>query len=694
MLDCRPNHMRRLLLESSSVKLKDSSTSGKTDVTLFIFTDMMLICKKSPLTKKSSSSSHGHIEPKLRVIRPPMLVDRIIVLLSDHSSSDSNLHSTTMSSSMTSNLTSRLHHSSSTSSHHPHVSLVYVNEFNVAVQFLTLYCSEVREVIDGIRKAQKRYQEAKLKAVLANYNYLSPNSASMYRTMDDDDSEGTSSGYIVNYVNNNNPSAVNLNQDHQHHPILLLTSNFHCSTSGRSSRSSLMPSYSGSIEMSEGAMTPMGSNLQIVPPPPSATPNLFYVVGSTTPSQILGNPSRQSHFLSQDGQTDHPSRARSFELGDLRNPSLSVDNEAFGRSHSMETRSSICVTVTSPRPERRAFLLRGSGSGSPYSSCNTLNVPNQRVVVPQTSSQSTTKGNSSSVQATGQATQKLPEQPKPISKVHVQQQLQQQPITPKQTSSQQQPPPPPPRTPASRSQSVGPTASQARVSQAPLQHQQTTVKPPPPRVPPRKTPPTGVSTTPVLTRCLSPVNKPPLVKTKNVPPTPPSPSISLKQVESVTDTPGLVLLSYKRFGEDDAQTPTSSRDKEVTQDRVTREVVNMPSLSFCLSSSCPTSSRLYQKRSNSRQENSASDKSPEKGSEAFLDFKEDQMSSPQQSIKASNQQLNHRCMSTASSSSGMAQSDLKSDITNPFVVSSSRSSSGISSASSSSTHFPFHANHG
>lgn len=55
-------------------------------------------------------------------------------------------------------------------------------------------------------------------------------------------------------------------------------------------------------------------------------------------------------------------RATSFELGELRNPSMTVDDaDEQGRSRSMETRASpVCVLVTSPRPERRAFLLKGA----------------------------------------------------------------------------------------------------------------------------------------------------------------------------------------------------------------------------------------------------------------------------------------------------------------------------------------------
>lgn len=71
-------------------------------------------------------------------------------------------------------------------------------------------------------------------------------------------------------------------------------------------------------------------------------------------------------------------RATSFELGELRNPSMTCDDlDEQGRSRSMETRASgpVCVTVTSPRPERRAFLLKGAGGGPTSPNTLTVKVP-------------------------------------------------------------------------------------------------------------------------------------------------------------------------------------------------------------------------------------------------------------------------------------------------------------------------------
>ncbi|CAN7987000.1 unnamed protein product, partial [Ixodes hexagonus] len=95
-----------------------------------------------------------------------------------------------------------------------------------------------------------------------------------------------------------------------------------------SSQSSLVHSHSGSVDMSDPSLAP--------PPVPCPTP--------------LFGPSASS------------GRATSFELGELRNPSMTCDDlDDQGRSRSMETRASpVCVLVTSPRPERRAFLLKGA----------------------------------------------------------------------------------------------------------------------------------------------------------------------------------------------------------------------------------------------------------------------------------------------------------------------------------------------
>ncbi|RWS31082.1 pleckstriny domain-containing family G member 5-like protein, partial [Leptotrombidium deliense] len=197
--------------------------------------------------------------------------------------------------------------------------VIYLNEFNVATAVFTLHSVDSKTWIDFIRKAQKKYKECKQNSL------LSAQQSSSIWTFEVDEEFELPSTSLLRMV----PSSL------------------------RSSRSSLVQSHSGSVEMSDTSA--QGS--MIVAPMPTPT------------------------FLSQiDVNEQHPSRAVSFELGELRNPSMTVDDlDAFGRSKSVETRTPVSVTVTSPRPERRAFLLRGAGGAIPTNSTNTntlsVNVP-------------------------------------------------------------------------------------------------------------------------------------------------------------------------------------------------------------------------------------------------------------------------------------------------------------------------------
>ena len=520
MLECRSNQMRQLILEGPNIKLKDSNSSGKLDVHLFLFTDLLLICKKS-ISKKSND--------KVKVIRPPLLVDRLVPVTFDHTSSSSSSKDT---SSM--------------------LVLIYVNEFSVASSVLILYTSECKLWQESIRKAQKKYSEAKARAHLSAGGHVgsSIHSPCIYRTVDEEDDL-------------TNPEA---------HPVLLLSSHFH---TPRSSRSSLLHSYSGSMEISEGSSSIMGSSatlqIQPAPPPPAATPNLLMM--DTSSNYLMASNSSQ------------PSRARSFELGELRNPSLQVDADAFGRSHSMETRSSIAVTITSPRPERRAFLLRGSG-GSPSGSLssNTLIVPHHSNITtgatsPGNISSSTPSGTSGTPARIGTSIQGGHSVVKQSSMPDVST-CNAPPISPRNTpckassiSSSNQPPQS--QAPLltttttsttasvninsgltkattatgitpSRSSSVTTTShssiavtatstSTTSTSTSAVSSSTPASKPPPPKIPPRRNPPAGS-----LQRCLSPVNKPPLLKTKNLTTTSsPSASSSSSSATAVVSSAGV-----------------------------------------------------------------------------------------------------------------------------------------------------------
>ncbi|OTF79997.1 Rho guanine exchange factor-like protein, partial [Euroglyphus maynei] len=173
--------------------------------------------------------------------------------------------------------------------------LIYLNEFNVACTYMLLFTSETRNWVEQIRKAQEDYRSLK-------FSSNEPENCVTYQNSYDDD---------VIYGND-------------HHQLF--------ATSPRSSsRSSLIHSHSGSQDM-----------------------------GDQPPIQIISQTMAPNHQITcnQLSIQQQSPRAISFELGDLRNPSLVVeDTDAFARSQSFDNRSPV-VTITSPRHERRAFLLR------------------------------------------------------------------------------------------------------------------------------------------------------------------------------------------------------------------------------------------------------------------------------------------------------------------------------------------------
>lgn len=447
MLGCKSNQMRQLLMEGSNVKLKDSGTSGKIDVYLFLFTDLLLICKKSSVGKKSS-----HVD-KVKVIRPPFLVDRLIPA--------NNITEVSTSSTSGSGGEKSSHHTSS-SHHHHHssssfsssianqLSMIYLNEFGVVSSMFILFTSDARSWLEQLKKAQTKYSEAKQRA--SHSLFITGHQASSMSSM----SIQTPFIYRSTTTDEDDESLL---YDHPQQ-ILLLTSGY----SPRSSRSSLFHSHSGSVEMpgSEGPSI-MGSNLMLQVPPPAAPPQ--------TPTNVVNVSQYNQHLLTATGtltscysiSSQQPSRARSFELGELRNPSLSVDAEAFGRSHSMETRGSPSHHVVS-------VVTSSTNNTGLLSTAKLLSTSN-----------TSTSGGGCNNQQSSPPTQ-----------------LQQQ-------------------------SSFSSSPSSTRIS----------VKPPPPKVPPRKPLGSGAGS---LQRCISPIKKPPLLKTKNIEPSPLQSSASLQHSASSAST--------------------------------------------------------------------------------------------------------------------------------------------------------------
>ncbi|KAH7641872.1 rho guanine exchange factor-like protein [Dermatophagoides farinae] len=367
--------------------------------------------------------------------------------------------------------------------------LIYLNEFNVACTYMLLFTSETRNWVEQIRKAQEDYRSLK-------FSSIEPEHCVTYQNSYDDE---------VIYGNG-------------HHQL------FNASPRS-SSRSSLLHSHSGSQDMGDQPIQTINQTM------------------TTTASHHQVNCNQLSI------QQQSP-RAVSFELGDLRNPSLVVeDADSFARSQSFDNRSPV-VTITSPRHERRAFLLRSqqqqppqqqpqslhqqgansnSGCGnqtnvdtsgsSNYLNQNSLsvNVPYVQPVnsVPVQARQSRrsvpnisnmNSGNQNTI-AMNEPTSNCQSNNPPTATIHVA-------VYPPPTSS----PPPPPPSPPKRS----PTKTITNRPLPPLPPQSATVSPPLPSVPPPSPPPPpspslmSISSRGIPSPMTMTVNKPPLVKTKNI----------------------------------------------------------------------------------------------------------------------------------------------------------------------------------
>uniref|UniRef100_A0A0N8CD92 Pleckstrin domain-containing family G member n=1 Tax=Daphnia magna TaxID=35525 RepID=A0A0N8CD92_9CRUS len=122
---CSENQRRYLLIEGD-LKLRDQGTS-KMDVHCFLFTDVLLICK--PVARKAE---------KVKVIRPPCLVDRLVVIELTRDPAG--------------------------------LGLVYLNELGTASAAFSLHASEPKQSkvwLDHLRKSQELYRDAKATAAAA-----------------------------------------------------------------------------------------------------------------------------------------------------------------------------------------------------------------------------------------------------------------------------------------------------------------------------------------------------------------------------------------------------------------------------------------------------------------------------------------------------------------------------------------------
>lgn len=383
--------------------------------------------------------------------------------------------------------------------------MIYLNELNVAISFLLLYTSETRTWMDAIRKAQQDYRDLKY------------SSEQVCAYQEEETFDPVSQALL--------PAA----------------------SPRSSSRSSLIHSHSGSQEMTEQMQQTM-----------------------ITSQQMQSQNSNQLAIQAQ------PPRAISFELGDLRNPSLVVeDTDAFARSQSVDNRSPV-VTVTSPRPERRAFLLRNNCKGntsnqssegsSPTNSLNYLNQNSLSVAVPciqqnllpiqaqpqngrrnsansssfhVTSNESNSPTRNSSYTSCQGSSSSLPNAMSSNIQVAVH-------PPPPTSSSPPLPPSSPKRTLSHKSRPLPPLPPQSLPPPLP------SGQPPPPPPPSLM----SISSKGHATPMTMTINKPPLVKTKNV-------SCGVASVSCTSEKIPGQAMSVHELPEDSSKNPTSNLSIQV-----------------------------------------------------------------------------------------------------------------------------------
>ena len=202
--------------------------------------------------------------------------------------------------------------------------VVYLNEFKVASAFFILYTSDSRTWIEHLKKAKESYKEAKVQNALLS-------AQSFYENLDSNEDD----------------------------TIFFSSSNLMAQSSLKNSRSCLLYSPSESTDFTDNSSQSGNGNVSL----------------TKTISSNFNLPSKL--YLNEN--VESPQKATSLELGDLCNSSLTINSSDISRnSQSADNRTSVSVTVTSPRPERRAFLLRGSGaveySFNQFLNANTLSV--------------------------------------------------------------------------------------------------------------------------------------------------------------------------------------------------------------------------------------------------------------------------------------------------------------------------------
>ncbi len=208
------------------------------DVHAFLFSDMLLVCKH--LSKKQA----GTLDGKVRVIRPPYVIDRLVAAelqpggglhhghhhhhhghhhhqLAHQSSSSSAaaVGNLSMSSSAPSSVAAASSSSSSSSAADPQgLACVYLNEYDVVSAAFTLHSTEYKVIKlwkEQIMKAKELYHEAKTATArqLLEHRESSEASSSFYLYGGDDDGSGGGGGDGSQAQR----QQANTHHQHQHH---------------------------------------------------------------------------------------------------------------------------------------------------------------------------------------------------------------------------------------------------------------------------------------------------------------------------------------------------------------------------------------------------------------------------------------------------------------------------------------------
>lgn len=420
MVGCPTDEVRQLLLEQSNLKLKDSYSSSKIDVHCLLFTDFLLICKQ--ISKRTSD--------RLKIVRQPFLVNRLRTHeLKDQSGlvmiylNELNVASTffTLYTPDTRIWIQRLKEAKKLFKNLQQTSkekekLEQLNKNKPSLQIMKStedeYFDDYYDLSNTIQASGQHPLYLQQQQLLISSQFSSSRS-SLIKSQSNSIDQSEASAYSSNLILAAPASTPNplfnsqilccsncgqqiIQQQHQHTKQHQQTAN---QQRQQDQQSSFTSTTLGSISTIESCSICNLPNV-FVNSTTTTNSNVLMTTGhssgsnltTTTKMQQPTNLQRQHHTtntIKNQSQLFNPNqihskyllnanmsllptensqqRAISFELGELRNPSITVDDlDCLGRSQSMERPNH---SPTFLRPERRAFLIKGRPTA------NTTGVP-------------------------------------------------------------------------------------------------------------------------------------------------------------------------------------------------------------------------------------------------------------------------------------------------------------------------------